>query len=170
MKYEVTLDGEPLEVEIVERGDRSFVVRDGEEIPVELQAIRNAGSFSLLIGNESTSVVASGANDDLTVILRSEVWHCSVLDEREAAAVVASGSGGGRSGSGAVRSVMPGVVRELRVAEGDRVSAGDPLLILEAMKMQNEIRAETDAVVTRVHVTPGTAVAKGEPLVTLEQM
>ncbi|RMG12809.1 MAG: acetyl-CoA carboxylase biotin carboxyl carrier protein subunit [Planctomycetota bacterium] len=60
---------------------------------------------------------------------------------------------------------MPGVVVELRVAEGDRVEAGQVLLILEAMKMQNEIAAPADARVAAVRVQTGDAVAGGDVLV-----
>lgn len=59
---------------------------------------------------------------------------------------------------------MPGKIVELMVAEGDTVSAGDPVLILEAMKMQNEIRTEAAGIVTRIHVKPGMNVMKDEIL------
>jgi biotin carboxyl carrier protein len=55
----------------------------------------------------------------------------------------------------------------MRVDAGQEVARGDALLILEAMKMENEIRADADGTVAAVHVTPGTAVAKGDPLITL---
>ena len=63
---------------------------------------------------------------------------------------------------------MPGIVRDIRVAPGDEVEAGQPLLILEAMKMENEIRAAFSGVVKTVHVTPDSTVNKGDSLVTLE--
>jgi len=60
---------------------------------------------------------------------------------------------------------MPGLVLSLKVAEGQAVSAGDPLLVLEAMKMENEIKAPFDAVVQSVHVSAGDAVQKGQLLI-----
>ena len=63
---------------------------------------------------------------------------------------------------------MPGVVVELLVAEGDPVTEGQPLLILEAMKMQNEIVAPGDGSVAAVHVEAGQAVASGDKLLTLK--
>jgi biotin carboxyl carrier protein len=62
---------------------------------------------------------------------------------------------------------MPGVVVDLLVKNGQEVKAGEPLLILEAMKMQNEILAPADGRVTDVHVARGQAVGAGEKLVTL---
>lgn len=166
MKYVVTIDGRTSHVELVERGGKTFVVRDGAEVPVELVAIRS-GAYSLLLGTRSLPVVASGANDDLTLTIGSETWRASVQDEREALAAAALGEKAGRKGGGVVRAVMPGIVREVLVAPGTAVARGTPLLILEAMKMQNEVRADADGTVADVHVRPGVAVAKGDPLVTL---
>jgi biotin carboxyl carrier protein len=67
-----------------------------------------------------------------------------------------------------VESAMPGVVVELLVAVGDEVEKGQSLLILEAMKMQNEIAAPAAARVTAIHVEQGVAVGSGQKLVTLE--
>ncbi|MFV1959930.1 MAG: acetyl-CoA carboxylase biotin carboxyl carrier protein subunit [Planctomycetota bacterium] len=63
---------------------------------------------------------------------------------------------------------MPGVVKEVRVAPGDPVRQGEALLILEAMKMENEIRAPRDGVVKTVAVTAGAPVEKGALLLTLD--
>jgi biotin carboxyl carrier protein len=166
MKYRVTADGEDSIVELIERGGRTFVVRGGAEVPAELVVVRN-GAYSLLLGVESLPVVASGANDDLTLTLGSETWRTSVQDEREALAAAAMGGNSGRRGGGLVRAVMPGIVREVMVRAGDPIVRGTPLLILEAMKMQNEVRADADGTVAEIHVKAGTAVAKGDPLVTL---
>ena len=166
MKYRVTLDGEPHEVELVEHDGRTWVRRDGAEVPVEMAPIRDASAYSMRIGTDSIRVVASGPNDDLLLTLVSETWHATVVDEREALLAAALGVRSGRTG-GAVRSVMPGIVREIRVAAGDTVTKGQPLCILEAMKMQNEVRADADGTVSEVHVAVGAAVAKGDLLVTL---
>jgi biotin carboxyl carrier protein len=163
----VTVDGQTLEVDLVERAGRLFVIRDGTEIPVELAVVRN-GAASLLIGRQSVPVVASGPNEDLTLTLGSETWRCSVVDEREAQAAAALGAKGARHSSGVVRAVMPGIVREILVRPGQEVRRGDALLILEAMKMQNEVRAEVPGRVSEIHVLTSVAVAKGDALVTLE--
>ena len=166
MKCHVTLDGETVAVDLVERGGRTFVVRDGAEISVDLVAVRS-GAFSLLLGTQSLPVVASGPNDDMLLTLGSETWRAAVQDEREALAAAAMGAKAGRRGGGVLRAVMPGIVREVLVARGTVVARGTPLLILEAMKMQNEVRADADGTIADVHVRAGVAVAKGDPLVTL---
>jgi glutaconyl-CoA/methylmalonyl-CoA decarboxylase subunit gamma len=165
MKYQVTLDGEKLEVELLEQDGGLVVVHEGRAIPVELCHISRNGSYSLKIGDRSLPLVASGPNDALVLNLSSETWNASVMDAREAAAAEAEGARTkGRTG-GLVNAVMPGIVRELRVAVGGEVAPGDTLLILEAMKMQNEIRADAAGTITAVHVEVGQAVAKGDKLV-----
>ena len=73
-------------------------------------------------------------------------------------------------GSGIVVAPMPGLVVRVEVAAGQRVDAGAGLVVVEAMKMENELRAPRAAVVAAVHVAPGQAVEKGAPLVTLESV
>jgi pyruvate carboxylase subunit B len=63
---------------------------------------------------------------------------------------------------------MPGLVTRVLVAAGDAVRAGDSIVVMEAMKMENELRAKSDGTVRAVAVTPGTAVEKGMVLVELE--
>ncbi len=74
---------------------------------------------------------------------------------------------GQRSGSGTIKSQMPGKILKILVKEGDPVSVGQSLLIMEAMKMENEIRAEVAARVSKIHVQAGTSVEAGNPLLSL---
>ncbi len=166
MKFVVTLDGETTTVELVDREGRTYVVTDRGEVPAELARVRN-GAWSLLLGGRSLTVVASHGEGESSLTIGAETWRASVLDEREAQAADAAGARQSRRGGGVQRAVMPGIVREVLVAAGGEVARGTPLLILEAMKMQNEVRADAPGRVTNVHVAPGTAVKKGDPLVTL---
>ncbi|MCP3914513.1 MAG: acetyl-CoA carboxylase biotin carboxyl carrier protein subunit [bacterium] len=106
-----------------------------------------------------------GGARQVGVTLAGHYYGCELEDERERAAQLAARAAG--KGGGAIQAVMPGVVVELLVDVGQTVSAGQPLLILEAMKMQNEIRAEADGVVDALHVAAGQAVAAGEKLISL---
>src|SRR2546421_744162 len=85
-----------------------------------------------------------------------------------------AGRGGGgperrrsRAGPAVVRAPMPGLVVRVEVADGQRVEAGAGLVVVEAMKMENELRAPRAGVVQTVHVAVGQAVEKGMPLVTV---
>jgi biotin carboxyl carrier protein len=83
------------------------------------------------------------------------------------AAAAAPGAPAVRAGSDVLAAPLPGVVLEVRVAEGATVARGDPLLVLEAMKMRNTIRSPRAAIVAQVAVEPGQPVAPGDPLVRL---
>jgi biotin carboxyl carrier protein len=89
----------------------------------------------------------------------------AAVDELTRATSKTRGPSAGGSGPRLQRSAMPGVVVELRVEAGQAVTKGQVLLILEAMKMQNEICAQGDAVIKQVHVATGEAVAAGAKLV-----
>ena len=69
------------------------------------------------------------------------------------------------SSSRSLLSLMPGVVIKVLVKEGQQVAAGDVLLVLEAMKMENEIRSDRSGTIGSIDVTPGQQVQTGEPLV-----
>lgn len=66
-----------------------------------------------------------------------------------------------------ISAPMPGTILDVKVSEGQTVKAGDLLLILEAMKMENEIVSPKDGIISRVHTAKGTSVSTGEPLVTI---
>jgi len=90
-----------------------------------------------------------------------------VTDPLTHLAAQALGAKGGRRAQ-RVLAYMPGRVVGLLAQEGDAVTAGQGVVVLEAMKMQNEIQAESDGTVTRIHVQPGQAVEGGDPLFEVE--
>ena len=114
---------------------------------------------------KSYAVSIEGDDEEALVTVAGHLYEVQLEDERERAARQADRERGGRGGD--VQSVMPGVVVKLLASEGESVSKDQPLLILEAMKMQNEISAPVEGVVARIHVAEGEAVANGARLVTL---
>ena len=93
--------------------------------------------------------------------------EAEVVDERTRVIRTMTGNGTVLVGPRPVTAPMPGMVVRVEVTEGDTVSAGQGVVIVEAMKMENELRAEGPAVVGRVHVRDGEAVKKGQLLVDL---
>ena len=89
------------------------------------------------------------------------------VDERTRQIQALTGRRAGGPAGGVVRAPMPGLVVRVDVVEGQRVAAGASLVVVEAMKMENELRAPRPGRIAQVHVRPGTAVEKGVPLVTL---
>jgi biotin carboxyl carrier protein len=97
----------------------------------------------------------------------AELVALELLDELTARAQAVAGRGASR-GSGDVKAAIPGRVLRVLVVPGDPVAQGQPLVVLEAMKMENEVRAPREATVRSVEVTPGQAVGVGDVLVSFE--
>jgi biotin carboxyl carrier protein len=125
--------------------------------------------IGLLVSSEgSIPVVVEGEGSEWTVAIRGRRIPVAVRTWRERVLAEAETSVSGPIGALAVRATLPGLVVAVRVVEGDEVGEGDPLLTIEAMKMQNEVRAPRAARVTHVAVAAGQVVATGAELLTLE--
>jgi biotin carboxyl carrier protein len=149
-----------------ERGRYSVVLGDRRH-EVDTRAL---GPFviSLLVSGESheTAVFKSG-DGRYNVDWRGRSYEIELVDPLTHLAEEARGASGKR-GRQSISAYMPGRVVDVRVREGERVEAGQALVVLEAMKMQNEIQADRAGIVQRVHVEPGVAVEGGDPLVDVE--
>ena len=94
-------------------------------------------------------------------------YYAEAVDERTRAIREMTGLAAGPLGPRPVRAPMPGMVVKIEVAVGDAVTPGQGVAIVEAMKMENELKAESAGVVTRIHVEPGDAVEKDQILIDL---
>ena len=95
-------------------------------------------------------------------------FEVEALDERSRAIRELAAATNGPSGPAPLVAPMPGMIVRVNVGAGDQVQAGQGLVVMEAMKMENELRAAAAGKVKRVHVSPGTAVDKGALLLELE--
>ncbi len=95
-------------------------------------------------------------------------YHVEALGERARVIQELAARSAPPAGPSPVIAPMPGLVVRVNVAVGDTVTAGQGVLVMEAMKMENELRASAAATVKSVRVTPGTAVEKGTVLIELE--
>jgi acetyl/propionyl-CoA carboxylase alpha subunit len=95
-------------------------------------------------------------------------YEAEALDERRRALRDLSGANAGPTGPAPILAPMPGLIVRVNVAPGDTVEAGQGVVVMEAMKMENELRATGPGKVRSVEVAPGTAVEKGALLVALE--
>ena len=169
MKYYVEAGGTSHVVEITASKEGLRVSVDGVAHPADLAAVEGTGLYSLLIDDRSVAFAARFENGTAVLAFHDREMRVPIEDERTREARRMTGASRRPRGGGEVRSVMPGVVKELRVKAGDAVEAKSPLLVLEAMKMENEVRADRAAVVKAVHVTAGQAVDKGALLITLSE-
>lgn len=165
MKYVVLLDGQTIEVEV--DGDRVTV--DGRTHSATLGAIPGTPLRQLLLdGRPLTLSIEAIGRGRWALTPKGERWELEVLDERTRHIRSLAGSGDQRRAPGVLKAPMPGLVVRVPVRAGDRVAAGDPLVVLEAMKMENELKAGSPATVKSVRVTPGEVVEKAQVLVEFE--
>ena len=156
------IDGAPCELEVRQGPQGRLTVRlNGVEQEIALEP-GGDGLHRLRVGQHTTTVHIARAGRGLRVTVGPRQHAVSVLR-------------GGRlpeptfaEGELAVSAPMTGVVTEVLVAEGDAVRQGDPLLVIVAMKMNNEIRSPLEAVVRTVHVAVGESAEQGALLVVLE--
>jgi biotin carboxyl carrier protein len=165
VKYYVQVNGRDHQVELVERLGRLAVAVDGKALDVTYEEVDDLGQVVLLHEGLSYGLSIEGDEARVQVTLAGHFHDIRLEDERERAAHAADRAHG--KAGGVVTAVMPGVVVEVLVQPGAAVTKGQPLLILSAMKMQNEIAAPSDGVVQQVLATPGQAVAAGAKLIVL---
>jgi biotin carboxyl carrier protein len=164
MRYFVTLGGRIVEVELAPSGVRV----DGTARSADLETVPGGPVRSLLLDGNSHRVVARSLGQgrwDLQ--LRGLRFTAEVVDERTRVIRAMISAGGPPPGPKPVRAPMPGLVVRVEVQVGDRVRPGQGLVIVEAMKMENELRAEASGRVTGIRVSPGEAVERDQVLIDL---
>jgi biotin carboxyl carrier protein len=151
----------------VRRNGTGYEVTVGDRTYQVDAATARAGLRSLRIDGSHHEVAVRQIKDSYWVSTASSAGPVSVTDPlTHLAAQTHSGKGKRRNEK--VTAYMPGRVVAILAQEGEAVTAGQGIMVLEAMKMQNEIRAEHDGTLTKIHVQPGQAVEGGDPLFELE--
>jgi biotin carboxyl carrier protein len=168
LRYLVQIEGEDFELEI-ERSNGGSVVRLGDRSErADLVRIGGSPVYSLILADASYEVAVHKRNGELEIVIGGQTYAARVLDER-AMKIAAAGGGVVEGGEGeVVRAPMPGVVIGIAVGVGDEVSAGQGVVTLEAMKMENELKCASGGTVKEVRVEVGRGVSQGEPLVVIE--
>lgn len=166
MKYVVRVNGEDHEVEL----DGETIVEDGRAAEAHATALEGTPIRLVTIGDAVHRVVVrrGAGRGQYTLWLGGHRFDVEALDERARAIRELAGASTAAAGPAPLRAPMPGLIVRVNVQPGDTVQAGQGLVVMEAMKMENELRAQSAGVVARVHVAPGTAVEKGALLLDLE--
>jgi biotin carboxyl carrier protein len=156
-EFKLTVDGHVYEIEL--HGNSLLV--DGQPF---------------VIGQENGMLTVNGigydvALDETTAIVDEKEYRIEVAGMAVRAAApkkAAPRKAKAAAGAGSVTAIMPGAILKVLVAEGDEVQEGEVVVILEAMKMENEIHAHKGGVVQKVHVAAGDSVENGQALVDIE--
>jgi biotin carboxyl carrier protein len=172
MRHELSATLAGRDVTITVERDRDgrwrVAVDGGPERPVDAVEIR-PGTWSILIDGRSIVVDVDRRPRGTALLVVGEELIIELADERKRRLAQAVGAAGRAAARGElVRAPIAGKVVKLLVAPGDEVSTGQGVAVLEAMKMENEIRADRGGTVEKVHVQPGHSVDNGELLVTLK--
>ena len=165
MKYFVSVNGRQVEIEL--EGGRVTV--DGAVHQAALIPVPGTPLRQLLLGDRTLvfSVESPGRGAWL-LGHHGDRWELEVVDERTRHIRTLTGEGQRRVGGGVLRAPMPGLVVRVLVEPGQRVPADGGVVVLEAMKMENQLKAPAEAVVKSIRVGPGSVVEKGEVLVEFE--
>jgi len=164
LEFEFTLNGEKRRVSTDARSPETTVTIDGTAYEVDWSRIRE-GVVSILLDGRSHTVQV--ARSDGGVIVDIEGQHFVIgTGSRDEDSAVAAGAGGGDGGI--IKAPMPGNVVKVMVGEGDEVTVGTSIVVVEAMKMEHEVRSGVDGIVTKVNVSAGDSVGTSEVMVEIE--
>lgn len=166
MRYLATVNGTDYAIEI----DGDAAVLGDEAGPATLDPSRGTPIRTLRIGDRVVPIVvrARSGRGRVTLDIEGHRYEVEALDERTHTIREMTARSAPPAGPAPVIAPMPGLVVRITVAPGDHVEAGQGVLMMEAMKMENELRAAAAGTVRAVKVAPGTAVEKGMVLIELE--
>jgi biotin carboxyl carrier protein len=164
MKYLTSIGDKTYTIEI---NDDRHVTVDGRTFPIDFAAISAQSLFSLLIDGKSFEGFVENEGDEWRVILRGDLYEAKVVDERAVRLAKSAGGVVAPAGDFHLKAPMPGLVVAVPVIEGQSVKKGDILVILESMKMQNELKSPRDGTVARVKVKGGDTVEQNQVMVTI---
>ena len=160
MKYQYTVKGVDYEVEIQDiEGNIANVTVNGIPFEVEMKQPVKAGKQKVKLGGTANEGASSSSSAPQSAKASADLQSAASSGQTGDAGKAASGK--------PVVAPLPGTINEIKVKVGDKVNTGDTVVILEAMKMQNNIEAETSGTITGINVNKGDAVMEGDTLVTI---
>lgn len=148
--------------------DQEKILVDGEPVQIDLQQAGVSELYSLLYDGVSYEVLIESDRMDYAVTLRGEQFQIMVEDEQTRKLNVGRKAPSSPDGERSLSAPIPGLVVKVLVEEGTEVEEDQPLIILEAMKMENEIRAQQKGTVKQVNVVAGQRVEQNSVLILLE--
>jgi len=164
MKYITTVDDKEYLVEIV---DEKHISVNGKIYEVDFESVSGQPVYSLIVDGKSHESYVQQGDDNWEVLLRGRLYPVTVEDEREKRLRAAAGGGVAESGEFHLKAPMPGLVVAIPVEEGQEIKKGQVILILESMKMQNELKSPRDGTIGRIRVKTGESVEQKQTLLSM---
>ena len=165
MKYVATVNDKSYEIEI---NGEDVITINGERQEVDLKSVAEQSDYSLLLDGNSYEAYVYPGESEIEVLMRGILYHVSVEDEHQMRLRKTTKGSATEKGEFFLKAPMPGLVVAIPVKEGQDVLAGNNLVILESMKMQNELKAPRDGKITRIRVAVGDNVDQNQVLLILE--
>ncbi len=166
MKYRVKIGERKYEVGI--DGDGTGITVNGRRLKVDLRSLKGDKLHSILADNENFEFELERSNGGYNLWHRGGQVFVEVTDEKTERFKRLMGAAETGRKQAVLRAAMPGLVVKVEVEPGQRIKKGDGLLIIEAMKMENEIKAQSPGVIKEIKVKPGQPVEKNQVLVVFE--
>lgn len=164
MKYVTTIEGKEYQIEVVDERH----VRIGDRLlAVNFESVSGQPVYSLILDGKSFESYVYQGDEAWQVLLRGHQYQVKVEDEREKRLKAAAGGGVAEGGEFHLKAPMPGLVVAVPVEEGQEIQKGQVLVILESMKMQNELKAPRDGRVDRIRVKAGESVEQKQTLLSV---
>jgi pyruvate carboxylase subunit B len=168
MKYHVTIRSRTYVIDVA----GGAVTVDGDRLEAHWAPIPGTPLIHLLLGKDSWTVACQGldpAGTRWALGAAGERLEADVQDDRSKQIEALTGGGRKEAVGGVIRAPMPGLVVRVEVIVGQEVAAGSGLVVVEAMKMENELVAEIAGTVQKVYVQPGDAVEGGAKLISITE-
>lgn len=164
MKYITTVNGVRFEVEI---GRDGTLLVNGEPREVDFLPFGDSSLYSVIMDHTSHDLLVEERDGKYEVLMQGRLFTVDVADER--AQLLATRRAGPQVDSGeiSIKAPMPGLVVAVPVSEGQEVKAGQTIIVLESMKMQNELKTPRDGMVQRISVASGQSVEQNKVLITI---
>ncbi len=164
MKYITIVNDQQYVIEI---GHEGQIEVDGQEYAVDFKQLAEGGILSLLLNNRSLEAIVEEREQAWEVLIHGELYTVSVQDEQAYRLAKARTVSFDETGEASIKSPMPGLIIEIPVEIGQAVKKGDKVVILESMKMENELRSPRDGRVANIYVQPGDSVEKNQVLMAI---
>ena len=164
MRYIATLDGKEYLIEII---DEHHVSINGCIREVDFESIGGQPLYSLIVDGKSHESFVYETEEGWQVLMRGRQYKLSVQDEREKRLLTAVGNGITELSEYRLKAPMPGLVVSIPIREGDTVEKGQVLLILESMKMQNELISPKAGMVKHIRIKQGEKVEQKQTLLSV---